>query len=113
MLSTSTVTIVPAARASRASRAQARGVEESRLGVERRVGGDDDEVVYGVEAEADGVELSLSRRLEGESHGSSRSGALRNVATSSAKCSNFPAKGETPRRPRRTRRLFGPRTFVG
>jgi hypothetical protein len=38
----------------------------------RIVGGimrDDDEIVYGVEAEADGVELSGGRGLEGESHG--------------------------------------------
>jgi hypothetical protein len=42
-------------------------LDESDLRVELRVLGDDDEVVYGVEAEADGVELSGGRGLEGES----------------------------------------------
>jgi hypothetical protein len=43
-------------------------LDESNLRVKLRVRGDDDEVVYGVKAEADGVELSLLWRLEGESH---------------------------------------------
>jgi hypothetical protein len=43
-------------------------LDESNLCVVFRVVWDDDEVVYGVEAEADGVELSGGRGLEGESH---------------------------------------------
>jgi hypothetical protein len=42
-------------------------LDEPDLSVELRVVGHDDEVVYGVEAEADGVELSGGRGLEGES----------------------------------------------
>ena len=41
--------------------------DESNLRVELRVGGNDDEMVNGVEAESHGVELSGGRGLEGES----------------------------------------------
>jgi hypothetical protein len=40
--------------------------DEPRLGVELGVGGDDDQVIDGVEAEADGVELTFVAKREGE-----------------------------------------------
>jgi hypothetical protein len=42
-------------------------LDETNLSVELRVVRDDDEVVYGVKPEADGVELSGGWGLEGES----------------------------------------------
>jgi hypothetical protein len=61
--------------------------KKSNLGVELWIVRHDDEVVYGVEAEADDIELSGKWRLEGKSHACSSTKIER-------ECSNFSAKGE-------------------
>jgi len=55
-------------------------LDEPNLGIELRVVGYDDEVVYGVKAEADGVELSGGWGLEGESQACSSEGDYKHTA---------------------------------